>query len=47
MSSGERDEETPERHYRVTLDFRLLIRPITQEVCRESVFLAIDIAVLL
>jgi len=38
MSSGETDEETPERHYRVTLDFRLLIRPITQEVCRESVF---------
>lgn len=37
MSSGETDEETPERHYRVTLDFRLLIRPITQKVCRESV----------
>jgi hypothetical protein len=38
MSSGETDEETPERHYRVTLDFRLLIRPITPQVCRESVF---------
>jgi hypothetical protein len=37
MSSGETDEETPERHYRVTLDFRLLIRPITSKVCRESV----------
>jgi hypothetical protein len=38
MSSGETDEETPERHYRVTLDFRLLLRPITPEVCRESFF---------
>lgn len=38
MSSGESDIETLERHYRVTLDFRLLLRPITSEVCRESFF---------
>jgi hypothetical protein len=36
MNSGETDEESLERHYRITLDFRLLIRPITQEVGREG-----------
>ena len=29
---------TIERHYRVTLDFRVLAREITPEVCRESFF---------
>jgi len=38
MSSGEPDSETLERHYRVTLDFRVLVRAITPEVCRESFF---------
>lgn len=37
-SDGEPDEEGLERHYRVTLDFRLRLRPLTPEVCRESVF---------
>lgn len=36
MSSDEHDARTLERHYRVTLDFRLLAREITEEVCRES-----------
>jgi hypothetical protein len=27
-----------ERHYRVTLDLRLLVRPLTPEVCQESFF---------
>jgi hypothetical protein len=27
-----------ERHFRITLDFRLRLRPITAEVCRESAF---------
>ena len=30
--------DTLERHYRVTLDFRVLVRAITAEVCRESYF---------
>jgi hypothetical protein len=38
-SSGGEDDETLERHYRVTLDFRLLLRPFTEEACRESYFL--------
>lgn len=38
MSNGESDIESLERHYRVTLDFRLLLRPITPEVCQESFF---------
>lgn len=38
MSSGETDVETLEMHYRVTLDFRLLVRAITPEVCQESLF---------
>jgi hypothetical protein len=37
-SGGETDAETPERHYRITLDFRLLLRPFTTEVCREGLF---------
>jgi hypothetical protein len=37
-SGGETDVESLERHYRVTLDFRLRLRPITPEVCRESFF---------
>ncbi len=32
------DAGTLERHYRVTLDFRLLVRAITPEVCQESFF---------
>src|SRR5205823_1685290 len=38
LSNGEPDVGTFERHYRVTLDFRLLLRPITHEVCQESFF---------
>jgi hypothetical protein len=38
MSSDEPEVGTLERHYRVTLDFRLLAREITPEVCRESFF---------
>lgn len=38
MSDGEPDVESLERHYRVTLDFRLRLRPLTPEVCRESFF---------
>lgn len=38
MSDGESDADTLELHYRVTLDFRLLVRAITPEVCRESFF---------
>lgn len=38
MSNGEAGVEILERHYRVTLDFRLLLRPITPEVCQESFF---------
>jgi hypothetical protein len=37
-SGGESDVESLERHYRITLDFRLLLRPITTELCRESFF---------
>jgi hypothetical protein len=37
-SDGESDAESLERHYRVTLDFRLHLRPFTPEVCRESFF---------
>jgi hypothetical protein len=37
-SGGETDAESLERHYRITLDFRLRLRPITPEVCRESFF---------
>lgn len=38
MSGDEPDAENHERHYRVVLDFRVLVRPITPEVCRESFF---------
>src|SRR5215211_329189 len=38
MSNGEAGNETLERHYRVVLDFHLLVRPITTEVCQESFF---------
>jgi hypothetical protein len=37
-SGGESDAESPERHYRITLDFRLLLRPFTPELCQESFF---------
>lgn len=37
-SGREADAESLERHYRVTLDFRLHLRPLTLEVCRESFF---------
>ena len=37
-SGGEHDVEGLERHYQVTLDFRLRLRPLTPEVCRESFF---------
>lgn len=36
--SDEPEVGTLERHYRVTLDFRLLAREITPELCRESFF---------
>jgi hypothetical protein len=38
MDRGESDTEVLEKHYRVTLDFRLLVRAITPEVCQESFF---------
>ena len=38
MSHCESDTEDLEKHYRVTLDFRLLVRAITPEVCQESFF---------
>lgn len=38
MNSDEHETETQELHYRVTMDFRMLIRPITPEVCEESLF---------
>jgi hypothetical protein len=38
MSNDEHDTETLEMHYRVTLDFRMLVRDITPEVCQESFF---------
>lgn len=38
MNSEEHDTATLEMHYRVTLDFRMLIRAINHEVCQESFF---------
>ncbi len=38
MNSDEHETETMEMHYRVTMDFRMLIRPITPEVCQETLF---------
>jgi hypothetical protein len=32
------ETDTLEKHYRVTMDFRMLVRPITPEVCQESFF---------
>jgi len=39
MNKDESDTETVEKHYRVTLDFKMLIREITPEVCQESFYL--------
>lgn len=36
MSIEEHEMETQERHYRITLDFRMLVRDITAEVCQEG-----------
>ena len=44
MSSCESDTDTLERHYRVTLDFRVLARPITDEVRQENFFFREKIA---
>lgn len=38
MNRDEHETDTLELHYRVTLDFRLLARAITPEVCQESFF---------
>ncbi len=38
MNSDEHETETLEMHYRVTLDFRMLVRAINDEVCQESFF---------
>jgi hypothetical protein len=38
MKLGGDEAETVEMHYRVVLDFRVLVRGITSEVCRESFF---------
>lgn len=38
MSRDENDTETLELHYQVTLDFSMLVRYITPEVCQESFF---------
>lgn len=38
MSIDDHDTETLEMHYQVTLDFRMLVRGITPEVCQESFF---------
>jgi hypothetical protein len=38
MNQDEHETETFEMHYRVTLDFRMLVRAITPEVCQESFF---------
>ena len=38
MNRDEHETETLELHYRVTLDFRMLVREITPEVCQESFF---------
>jgi hypothetical protein len=44
MNSEEHDTATQELHYRVTMDFRMLIRPITPEVCQESLFFKAECA---
>jgi hypothetical protein len=38
MNQDESGTDTLEKHYRVTLDFKLLVREITSEVCQESDF---------
>lgn len=38
MNRDENETETLEMNYRVTLDFRMLVRAITPEVCQESFF---------
>lgn len=38
MKCDDCETDTLELHYRVTLDFRMLVRPITHEVCQESFF---------
>lgn len=38
MNSNEHETETLEMYYRVTLDFRVLVRAITPDVCQESFF---------
>jgi len=38
VNRDEHETDTLEMHYRVTLDFRLLARAITPEVCQESFF---------
>jgi hypothetical protein len=38
MDLGGNEAETVEKHYRVVLDFRVLVREITPEVCQESFF---------
>jgi hypothetical protein len=38
MNQGAPDPNALEKHYRVTMDFRMLVRPITPEVCQESLF---------
>ena len=37
-SGGESNVESSERHYRITLDFRLHLRPFTPEPCRERFY---------
>jgi hypothetical protein len=39
MNKDESETGTLEKHYRVTLDFKMLIREITPEVCQESFYL--------
>jgi hypothetical protein len=39
MNQEESKTDTLEKHYRVTLDFKMLIREITPEVCQESFYL--------
>lgn len=39
MNKDESETGTLEKHYRVTLDFKMLVREITPEVCQESFYL--------
>jgi hypothetical protein len=38
MNRDEHETDRLEIHYRVTLDFRMLVRPITHDICQESFF---------